>query len=236
MECAALDSKDPIYTLFTDLTPGTLNSNYLTWPTVAASSIDVYEKNVIPNWNRSLLVTSLKGGRIFRLHLDASGTTVLDSSTVPAMRGMGRYRDLCISPDGLRIYVACDISGQAAGPTGAYNASGTAPGNAGRILEFSYTGPLLSLGTDSLYRYVRNTSVKVSPNPATSVLNVESVKTIPKPLHYTFYDATGQIVLSGTSNNDFFTVNVQSLPGGMYVLKLYDAYMINVATKKVIIK
>ena len=236
VECAALDSKDPIYTLFTDLTPGTLNSNYLTWPTVAASSIDVYEKNVIPNWNRSLLVTSLKGGRIFRLHLDASGTTVLDSSTVPAMRGMGRYRDLCISPDGLRIYVACDISGQAAGPTGAYNASGTAPGNAGRILEFSYTGPLLSLGTDSFYRYVRNTSVKVSPNPATSVLNVESVKTIPKPLHYTFYDATGQIVLSGTSNNDFFTVNVQSLPGGMYVLKLYDAYMINVATKKVIIK
>ena len=62
-QCATLNSKDPVYTLFTDMNPGTLGTNYLTWPTVAASSIDVYEKNVIPNWNRSLLVTSLKAGR-----------------------------------------------------------------------------------------------------------------------------------------------------------------------------
>ncbi len=126
IQCAALNSKDPIYTLFTDMNPGSLGTDYLTWPTVAASSIDVYEKNVIPNWNRSLLVTSLKAGKVFRLHLDAAGTGVLDSSTIPAMRNQGRYRDLCIAPDGIRIYVACDISGQTSGPTGSYNGGGTA--------------------------------------------------------------------------------------------------------------
>ena len=140
----------------------------------------MYEKNVIPNWNRSLLITSLKAGKVFRLHLDAAGTSVLDSSTIPAMRGQGRYRDLCISPDGLRIYVACDISGQTSGPTGSYNGGGTAPTNAGRILEFTYTGPLLNLGNDSLYTYIRNTSIKISPNPTSSILNVQSIRNVSK--------------------------------------------------------
>ena len=235
-QCAALNSKDPIYTLFTDLNPGALGTDYLTWPTVAASSVDVYEKNVIPNWNRSLLVTSLKAGRVFRLHLDAAGTSVLDSSTIPAMRGQGRYRDLCISPDGLRIYVACDISGQTSGPTGSYNGGGTPPANAGRILEFTYTGPLLNLGYDSLYSYIRNTSIIISPNPASSILSVKSVRNESKPLQYKIYDATGKLLLSGKSNNDYFSINVQKLTGGMYILKLYNAYQVNISTEKFIVK
>ena len=235
-QCATLNSKDPVYTLFTDLNPGTLGTDYLTWPTVAASSIDVYEKNVIPNWNRSLLITSLKAGRVFRLHLDAAGTSVLDSSTIPAMRGQGRYRDLCISPDGLKIYVACDISGQTSGPTGSYNGGGTPPANAGRILEFTYTGPLLSISQDSLYRYVRNTSIIISPNPASSILNIRSIRNVSKPLHYKIYDATGKLLLTGNSNNDNFSINVQRLNAGMYILKLYNAYQINISTEKIIIK
>jgi hypothetical protein len=235
-QCATLNSKDPVYTLFTDLNPGALGTDYLTWPTVAASSIDVYEKNVIPNWNRSLLITSLKAGRVFRLHLDAAGTSVLDSSTIPAMRGQGRYRDLCISPDGLKIYVACDISGQTSGPTGSYNGGGTPPANAGRILEFTYTGPLLSISQDSLYRYVRNTSIIISPNPASSILNIRSIRNVSKPLHYKIYDATGKLLLTGNSNNDNFSINVQRLNAGMYILKLYNAYQINISTEKIIIK
>ncbi|MGH2565636.1 MAG: PQQ-dependent sugar dehydrogenase, partial [Ginsengibacter sp.] len=221
-QCSALNSKDPVYTLFTDMNPGTLGTNNLTWPTVAASSIDVYEKNAIPNWNRSLLVTSLKAGKIFRLHLDAMGTSVLDSSTIPAMRGQGRYRDLCISPDGLRIYVACDISGQTSGPTGSFNGGGTPPAHAGRILEFAYTGALLNLGGDSSYTYIRNTVIKISPNPASTILNVQSIKTVSKPLHYKIYDATGKLLLTGNSNNDNFSINVQKLNTGVYIFKLYN--------------
>ncbi len=235
-QCASLNSKDPVYTLYTDPTPGTLGTNYLTWPTVAASSIDVYEKNVIPNWNRSLLITSLKAGKVFRLHLNAAGTAVTDTSTIPAMRGLGRYRDLCISPDGLKIYVACDISGQTSGPTGSFNGGGTPPPNAGRILEFSYTGSLLALNGDSLYTYRRNTSIKISPNPASNILQVQSITNVSKPLHYKIYDLTGKLLLTGSSNNDNFTINVQRLTAGLYILKLYNTYQINMATEKIVIK
>ena len=233
--CIALNSKDPIYTLYTDPTPGTLNTDYLTWSTVAPSSIDVYEKDVIPNWNRSLLVTSLKAGKVYRLHLNAAGTLITDTSTIPAMRGKGRFRDLCISPDGLKIYVACDISGQTSGPTGSYNGGGTPPPNAGRILEFSYSGPLLSISNDSLYTYTRNTSIKISPNPASNILHVQSIRNVSKPLHYNIYDATGKLLARGSSNNDNFSIDVQKLTGGMYMLKLYNAYQINLATQKIVI-
>ena len=236
VECTSLNSKDPIYTLYTDANPGALGTDYLTWSTVATSSIDVYEKNVIPNWNRSLLVTSLKAGMIYRLHLNAAGTTVVDTSTIPAMRSQGRYRDLCISPDGTKIYVACDISGQTSGPTGSYNGGGTPPPNAGRILEFSYIGPVLSIKYDSLCSYIRNISVKISPNPASNILNVQSVKNISKPLHYKMYDVTGKLILAGNSNNDNFSIDVHSYNPGVYILKLYNAYQINVSTEKVIIK
>lgn len=235
-QCVALNSKDPVYTLFTDPNPGALSTNYLTWPTVAASSIDVYEKNVIPNWNRSLLITSLKAGKVFRLHLNAAGTGVIDSSTIPAMRGQGRYRDLCISPDGLKIYVACDISGQTSGPTGSYNGGGTTPPNAGRILEFSYTGSVLSINQDSLNSYQRSTVIKISPNPASNILYVQSIRNIAKPMHYTIFDATGKILKTGSNNNDNFSIDIHNLSSGMYFLKLYNAYQINICTEKIIVR
>ncbi len=233
--CAGLSSLDPIYTMYTDPNPGSLNSNYLTWPTVALSSIDVYEKNVIPNWDRSLLLTSLKAGKVFRLHLDAAGTFVTDSSTIPAMRGQGRYRDLCISPDGLKIYVACDISGQTSGPTGSYNGGGSSPPNAGRILEFSYAGKVLSLNSDSLFTYTSNTTIKISPNPATNILYVKSISNISKPLNYKIYDATGKLLLAGRNNNNNFSIDIKMLSSGMYILKLSNAYDIMLKTEKIIV-
>lgn len=179
--CTNLNVKEPIYTLFTDLHPENLGSGYLTWPTVACSSIDIYEKNVIPYWNKSLLVPSLKAGQIYRLKLSEDGKTVIDSSTIPIMRNKGRYRDLAISPDGLKIYVACDISGQTSGPTGSYNGGGSPPPNAGRILEFTYTGTVMAID-DSVNSYIRNTEVEIFPNPTTATIQVRSIKNTSKPL------------------------------------------------------
>src|SRR5690606_982858 len=43
-----------------DFTPG-----WLTWPTVGPSSIDIYEGTQIPNWDKSLIIPTLKKGTIF---------------------------------------------------------------------------------------------------------------------------------------------------------------------------
>ncbi len=233
--CITLNAKEPIYTLFTSANPGSLSTDYLTWPTVACSSIDVYEKNAIPNWNRSLLVPSLKAGQIYRLKLDPTGTTVIDSSTIPAMRNQGRYRDICISPDGLKIYVACDISGQTSGPTGGFNGGGTPPMNAGRILEFTYTGKLLSIN-DSVYTYTRNSVIQVFPNPTSKILYVRSIKNVSKPLYYLIYDTAGKLLIKGNTNNDYFSINIETLTSGMYIFKLFNAYNINLSTEKVVVK
>ena len=219
--------KPPVYTLFTKANPGTLyGTSNSTWPTVACSSVDVYENYIIPNWNRSLLVPSLKAGMVQRLKLDATGTKVTDTSSIPAMRlyNKARLRDLCISPDGLKIYVSCDMSSQ----SNTYK---------GKIVEFTYNGPMSVLSiNDSLNTYARNTSIQVYPNPASKILYVRSIKNVTNPLHYFIYDGSGKIALKGDSNNDYFSINIESLAPGVYILKLYNAYTINVSTIKVVVK
>lgn len=132
----------PIYTLYTAANPGPLyGTNNNTWPTVACSSIEVYENFTIPKWNRSLLVPSLKAGQMFRLKLSDDGKTVTDITSIQAMNlyNKARLRDLCVSPDGLKIYVSCDMSSQ----NSAYQ---------GKILEYKYSGTLgvLSIVPDSI--------------------------------------------------------------------------------------
>jgi hypothetical protein len=135
-----------------------------------------------------------------------------------------RLRDLCISPDGLKIYVSCDMSSQ----SNTYK---------GKIVEFTYTGPISVLSiNDSLNTYVRNASIQVYPNPASKILYVRSIKNVTNPLHYFIYDGSGKIALKGDSNNDYFSIPIESLAPGIYILKLYNAYSINVSTIKVVVK
>lgn len=107
---------------------------FLSWNSIAPSGIDYYNSTAIPNWQNSLLVTSLKRQRVYRLQLDATGTAIV-GDTLPVFPNMGRYRDLAISPDGTKIYVSCDSEGQTSGPT---NGTTIDPPNKGCILEFTY--------------------------------------------------------------------------------------------------
>ena len=219
--------KPPVYTLFTTSDPGPLyGTSNSTWPTVACSSIEVYENNIIPGWNRSLLIPSLKAGMVQRLKLDASGMKITDTSSIPAMRlfGKARLRDLCISPDGLKIYVSCDISSQSS----AYQ---------GKILEFTYTGPTNFLAiNDSANSYKRNTVIRIFPNPASKILHVRSIKNTNKPLYYSIYGIAGNLLLTGKSNNDYFSIPVETLASGMYIFRLYNAYGTQLSTEKIIIR
>jgi len=109
---------------------------FICWPTIGPSSVDIYTANDIPGWSRSLLVTSLKHGTVYRMKLSADGRTI-PADAVPYWTTVNRYRDIAIDPDGRTFYVATDQRGlgrdRAQRPT-------TDLSNPGVILRIRYTG------------------------------------------------------------------------------------------------
>lgn len=91
--CAANNVKEPIQT----------------WtPTIATAGLDYYDKNLIPQWKNSLLLTTLKDATLYQMQLDNSFSTV--TSITEFFSGKhGRLRDVCISPDG-KVYL-CTSNG-----------------------------------------------------------------------------------------------------------------------------
>lgn len=218
--------KAPIYTLYTEPDPARLigKSNSI-WPTVACSSIDVYDKPVIPTWSRSLLVPSLKAGLIQRIKLDPTGKNAVEMTSIAAMDMFGkiRYRDICISTDGLRIYASADMSSQMT----AYK---------GKILEYTYKGSVMAVNENPSKEVIRNTRIELYPNPAQNVLYIKSSPEISSPLRYSIYDVNGKTILNGKSFKEQFSINIETLPGGMYIFKLFNAYNINVHSQKFLVK
>jgi glucose/arabinose dehydrogenase len=96
----------------------------------------------VPGWKNSLLITSLKQGRIVRLKLNADATAV-ESQQEYFVTG-ARYRDITVSPDGKKIYVVTDKSVVTSGPTENKPAK---PGLHGALIEFTYSPGAISTQT-----------------------------------------------------------------------------------------
>ena len=68
-------------------------------PTLAVSGADYYHFPAIPEWQNSVLITSLKAQRLVALKLSEDGRSVEQEESF--FNGwFGRLRDLCVSPDG----------------------------------------------------------------------------------------------------------------------------------------
>lgn len=93
-----------------------LASKAADWQSVAPSSLIYYQYDAIPEWKNSLLVTTLKGGALFRLSLDADGNAI-QGEPEKLFEGNQRYRDICIFPDGSKFYMITDKSAVTSGPT-----------------------------------------------------------------------------------------------------------------------
>ena len=105
-----------------------------TWNSEAPSSLAVYTATAIPGWQNSLLIPTLKRGKLVRLKLNDNGTAVA-SDTLMYFKAPVRYRDLAISPDGTKLYLATDSATITSGP------SQDAPKGTvckGCILEYTY--------------------------------------------------------------------------------------------------
>ena len=118
--------RNPIYSFY-DATQATVTSIYNNqtnngaWPSEAPSGMEIYTSNAIPGWKNSILLSSLKWGRILRLKLSDNGTSIVSvdgtKDTVTYFGGQNRFRDVTYSPDGKSLFVVMDSSLTTSGPS-----------------------------------------------------------------------------------------------------------------------
>ena len=234
--CIALNVKEPIRSLFPAPTPPDDATNNMTWPSTAPSGTDFYGSTAIPGWQNSLLVAELKKGAVARFKLSNDGLSII-SDTINYFKGLGRFRDVVVSPDGLKIYVACDSSGSTSGPTGGVT---TVPANPGSILEFTYSGPVGSQATELLTRanVAESTSDKtidVYPNPASTFIIVYNYQNaVGRDIE--LYDLSGRVVRKKRVSNLTTRIETNGLSNGVYLLKVSDAKGKTLRLEKIIVQ
>lgn len=194
-------------------------SNNSFWPTLACSSLEFYGQNVIPGWPSSLLISPLKKDYIYRIRLNTDGDGVVGDTTQFFKGDGNRIRRIRVAPDGLRFYVARDAG---------------ASSNGGAIMEYTYTGPLLALDNDDTNPRIVSNLVRIYPNPASTVLNIEGKKEMRKPLRAQIYSITGRFIMEATSYVNKFSMDISSLPKGIYIFKLYNTYDVEMQVEKII--
>lgn len=227
----------PIRTFFTPAS-ASIACTWLQNPTVAPSAIAYYGyDSKIPGWQNSLLMTTLKEGTLFRLKLNAAGSSFVTlsngSDTARYFREENRYRDIALGSDGLTFYLLTDSTGRTSGPT---SGNTNILLNRGSILVYKYTGTTLSLGEPPATSLNIKKLVRLYPNPATTYLNTEVKSNTAKPVYYFIYDVAGRLILKEKSFRDITTIEVSALKAGTYIIKLYDGHMLNIGVQKFIVQ
>lgn len=83
----------------------------------------------------------------------------------------------------------------------------------------SYIGKVYSLGNLGTLDYNKNAKVFISPNPAKSFLNINSIFT--SIIEATIYNMNGALVKKETSQN-ITKIDIDKLPTGIYIVNLTD--------------
>jgi PQQ-dependent dehydrogenase (s-GDH family) len=230
--CATLNAKEPLRSLFPSTNPPSGGDNML-WPSVAPSGADFYGSTAIPGWQNSLLITNLKKGTVARYKLSSDGQSII-SDTTHYFRGLGRFRDVVVSADGMKIYVACDSSGSTSGPTGGVT---TTPANPGSILEFTFVAPPPAAPLYSIQdkEEVKDKTIDVYPNPANSYFIIYNYKAAGRRM-IELTDLAGRIVAKKSSALMATRMETTLLPNGLYILRVTDEKGKIIRTEKILIQ
>lgn len=209
---------DPIFSLFpatktevttifnNDLNSTPPHANYfLQWPTSAPSGIDYYSSSAIPGWQNSLLIANLKMAVVYRLKLATDGQSVV-GDTIPYFRGMGRFRDIAISSDGTKIYVAADSVGIIKGAPGI----AVQPINKGCILEFNFAST--GIGATAHAK-----GIAVYPNPAIGSFTLQLPEGV-QAADVRMVNMLGTIVYSGRVTGNKTSIKLNGIPAGIYTV------------------
>ncbi len=235
--CTNLNAKEPIRSLFPVATPPAEGTNNSTWPSTAPSGTEFYGSSAIPGWQNSLLIAQLKRGAVTRFKLSNDGQNII-SDTIHYFQGMGRFRDVMVSPDGLKIYVACDSSGSTSGPTGGVTST---PANPGSILEFTYQPPVggraypqIITQTD-VQENKKDKTIEIYPNPATSYFVIYNYKA-EAGRTAELIDLNGRIIKRVITNSTATRVDVKGMVNGLYIIRITDAAGKVIRVEKIVVQ
>ncbi len=209
--------KEPIFSMFAvtddyDYNNPACENSWICRPNVAPSSIGIYESEAIPGWQRSLLVTSLKRGRVYRLQLDEEGNGVV-GDTMQLFYTANRYRDIAMDPDGKSFYLITDQGGRTSDASGLNDTRNLR--NPGAILKFTLNE------STAVADQLSQTPFQIWPNPATNTIHIEVSNQGEQNITGQLMNASGQIVQR--FNKLSVGVNertIAAVPAGIYFLKL----------------
>ena len=211
--------QEPIFSLFA--VPDDYNYDnpacenaWICRPNVAPSSLGIYEHDGIPSWKSSLLVTSLKRGRVYRLTLDSTGMTVV-GDTMQHFYTQNRYRDIAMDPDGKSFYLITDQGGRTSDLSG-LNDERTLR-NPGTILKFTLNEATSVLTTS------RHTSFQIWPSPSSESLNYEIATSNTLTLKGAIHSLSGQVVRSYDEMSLQGQISLAGIPTGIYLLRLHSS-------------
>lgn len=183
-------------------------------PTLALAGIAWYGHETIPEWNNSLIVTSLKAGQLLILHLDQQGLSVTESTTV-YNNELGRLRDVCVSPGG-RVFISSSN----------HDGRGNPQQGDDKIIEIKPASP------NSINKTDESSVIKLYPNPANNKLRAE-FSDLYKESTFRLYDAKGNLKLEGTNESLNKGIDVSTLKAGIYNITLQNGS--HVASTRVLI-
>jgi PQQ-dependent dehydrogenase (s-GDH family) len=214
------------------------NNDNSGWPSEGISSVEYYGGGPVPNWYGSLFITTLKGGKIIRMKLNNAGTgfeQLAGADTVGYFRSQNRFRDVAFSPDGATIFAIVDSSSVTSGPS---SGNPQVILSRGAILKFTYSnGGILPVDpADPTVATKKTYKVSVLPNPTSKYIIVNFEIGVHKPVEYRLVDMTGKTVLMGRTNQNSFTIEVGHLKRGVYILRLFNGYGVEVKMEKMILQ
>lgn len=171
-------------------------------PTIAVCGITYYDHAMFPQFANSLLMTTLKDQKLYKLMLNATHDDIIDSAVVSGV-SFGRLRAICAAPNG-KIYISTSTS----------SASGTGPKN-DRIIEI-YDPSFNTVPVQNMHA----SGIIVYPNPAGDQVTIRVENQKHKKLQYSMTDIAGKIVAEGALLDGNNYLHLSQLAGGVYQVRV----------------
>ena len=190
------------------------NNAWMCRPNIAPSSIHIYESDAIYGWNKSLLITSLKKGRVYRVKLSEDGASVIEELE-EYFYTANRYRDIAIGPEGKSFYIITDKAGKTADASGK-NVITTLQ-HPGSILKFTYQESMSAIQVEK-HQIFR---AWVEPSQHQLYIDINNDKVV--NINAELINSMGQIVkrfsnlIPGINQ-----VNIEGVVSGLYLLNIKD--------------